>query len=63
MLHVISHIYTKIEVHSDDSLPLEKTIAFHNVIILMKPVFNKNENTYCYNIFLEKLELPNQLVN
>ena len=41
MLHVISHIYTKIKVHSDDSLPLEKTITFHNVIILMKSVLIK----------------------
>ena len=33
-----------------DSLPLEKTSTFHNVIILIKSVINSN---YC-NIFLEK---------
>ena len=30
----------------------KKTPTFHNVIILIKLVFNKNN--YCYNIFLEK---------
>ena len=29
-------------------------LAFHNVIILIKSVVNKNENKYYYNIFLEK---------
>ena len=28
--------------------------TFHNVIILIKSVVNKNENRYYYNIFLEK---------
>ena len=33
---------------------------FHNVIILIKPVFNKYKNNYYYDIFLEKAsyELP-----
>ena len=26
-----------------DSLPLEKTMTFHNVIILIKPVWNKDK--------------------
>ena len=29
-------------------------LTFHNVIILIKSVVNKNENKYYYNIFLEK---------
>ena len=29
-------------------------MAFHDVIILMKAVFNKDKN-YCHNIFLEKV--------
>ena len=29
-------------------------LTFHNVIILIKSVFNKYKNNYCYNIFLEK---------
>ena len=39
---------------SNYSLFLEKTLTFHNVIILIKPVFNQNQNHYYYNIFLEK---------
>ena len=37
-----------------DSLPLEKTLFLHNIIILVKYVFNKNKNHYYYNISLEK---------
>ena len=34
--YVISHNYKKIKVDSDNSLPLEKTMTFHNIIILIK---------------------------
>ena len=37
-----------------DSLPIGKTMTFL-VIILIKSGFNKDENNYYYNIFLEKL--------
>ena len=37
-----------------NSLPIEKMSTFHNVIILIKSVVNKNKNEYFYNIFLEK---------
>ena len=37
-----------------NSLPIEKMLTFHNVIILIKSVVNKNKNEYFYNIFLEK---------
>ena len=53
-LYIISHNYTKIKVHSYDSLPLEKTFTLHNVIVPIKSVFNKNQNHYYYNIYLEK---------
>ena len=33
---------------------LEKKLTFHNVIMLLKSVFNKDKNNYYYNIFLEK---------
>ena len=33
---------------------LNKTLAFHNVIILIKSVVNYNKNEYYYNIVLEK---------
>ena len=54
VLHVTSHYYTKIKFDSYYSLPLEKTLTFHNVVILIKSVFNKDKNNYYYNIFLEK---------
>ena len=34
------------KVDSYDLLPLEKTLPFHNVIILIKSVFNKNKDNY-----------------
>ena len=42
---IISHNYAEINVDSYDSLPLEKTMTFHNVAILIKSVFNKEEIT------------------
>ena len=44
--YVISHNYPKIKVDSHDSLPLEKTLAFNNVVILIKLVFNKDARNY-----------------
>ena len=49
-----SHNYAKIKIDLDDPLPLENTLTLHNVIILIKSVFNKDQNHYYYNIFLEK---------
>ena len=49
-----SYNYAKIKIDSYDSLPLEKTSTLHNVIILIKFVFNKYQTHYYYNIFLEK---------
>ena len=43
--YVISHNYAKIKVNSYDSLPLEKTMFFHKIIILIKSVFNENKIT------------------
>ena len=51
---VFSHDYAKIKIDSYDSLCLEKTLNLHNVITLIKSVFNKDENHCYYNIFLEK---------
>ena len=48
---IISHSYTNTKVDSYDSLPLEKTMIFHNVIVIKKSVWNKEKNSYCYNIF------------
>ena len=52
--YVISHNYVEIKIVSYDSLPLQKTLTLHNVIILIQSVFNKDKNNYYYNIFLDK---------
>ena len=46
--------FGKIRIDSFNSLPIEKILVFHNVIILIKSVINKNKSNYYYNIFLEK---------
>ena len=51
---VFSYYYAKIKVDSYDSLPIEKILTLHNVIILIKLVLNKNKNHCYYNMFLEK---------
>ena len=50
----INHNFGKIRIDSYNSLPIEKIMTFHNVIILIKSVVNKNKNNYYYDIFLEK---------
>ena len=56
--YVFSHNYVRIKVDSFDSLPLEKTLTFHNVIILIKSVFIKDRNNY-YNLFLKNVHITN----
>ena len=50
----INHNFGKIRIDSYNSLSIGKILTFHNVIILIESVVNKNENIYYYNIFLEK---------
>ena len=50
----INHNFGKIRIDSYNSLPIEKILTFHNVIILIKSVVNKNKNNYSDNTFLEK---------
>ena len=54
-----SHYYAKINIDSYNSLPLQKKLTLH-VIILIKSNFNKDKNNYYHNIFLNKgsYELP-----
>ena len=52
--HSINHNFARIRTDSCNSLSIEKTLTFHNVIILIKSVFNKNKDNYFRNIFLEK---------
>ena len=51
---MFSHNYASIKVDSHDSLPLEKTLTFRNVLIHIKSVLNKDKNYSCNNTFLEK---------
>ena len=44
--YVVSHKYAKIKIDSNGNLLLKKTITMHNVIILIKSVFNENHNHY-----------------
>ena len=50
----INHNFGRIRLYSYSSLPIEKILTFHNVIILIKSVANKNKNECHYDIFLEK---------
>ena len=47
----INHNFGKIRIDSYNSLPIEKILTFHNVIILIKSVINKNKNHCYYSIF------------
>ena len=51
---IINHNFARILIDSYNFLPIEETLTFHNVRIFIKLVFNKNENKYYCNIFLEK---------
>ena len=55
--YVFSHYFAEIKVDSYNSLPIEKRLALHNVIIVIKSVLNKEKKKkkqkYC-KIFLEK---------
>ena len=52
--YIFSHFFAKIKLDSFDSLPKEKILTWHNVIIQIKSVLNKNKNHGYYRIFLEK---------
>ena len=54
MTYIFSHSFAKIKVDSYDSLPAEKRLTLHNVIIHIKSVLNKDKNYYYYEIFFEK---------
>ena len=50
----INHDFAEIRIDSYNYLQIEKILTFHNVVILIKSIVNKNKNNYYYNIFLEK---------
>ena len=50
----INNNFAIIRINPYNSLPIEKILTFHDVIMLIKSVVNKNKNNFYYNIFLEK---------
>ena len=50
----INHNFGKIRIDSYNYLPIEKILTFHNVIILIKSIVNRNKNEYYYILFLGK---------
>ena len=49
----INHNFERIRIDSYNSLHIEKTLTFYNVIILIESVVNKNKNSYYYNIYFK----------
>ena len=54
IINRINHNSARIRIDSNNSLPIEKIITFHNIIIFIKSVVNKNKNDYFRNLFLER---------
>ena len=50
----MNHNFRKIKAYLYNSLPIEKRLTVHNVIIHIKSVVSNNKNEYYYNIYLEK---------
>ena len=50
----INHNFEEIRIDSYNSLPTEKLLTFHYVIVLVKSAVNNDKNNYCDNIFLER---------
>ena len=45
--------YIKININSDDNLPINKTLKLHNLIIFVRSVFQKDKK-YCTKVFLDE---------
>ena len=52
--YISFHYFMEIKVDSNNSLPIEKRLTLHSVIIHIKSVLNKDKSCYYYKIFLEK---------
>ena len=54
-LWVSKPLYTifdkEIKINSDYDVPFEKTINMHNIVMLIKSVFNENDYHYYYYVF------------
>ena len=45
--------YMKIKFHSDDDLPLDKTLKLHQMIIVIRAVFHE-DNKYYPQVFIDE---------
>ena len=54
MMKLNIQYYLNMKIGSHNSLPTKKILTFHNVIIFIRSVVNKDKNKYYCNIFLEK---------
>lgn len=50
-----SHKYTKIDINSDDDLRLGKTLKMHNVVTLIRSVFNNNQKRIFRKMFIQTI--------
>ena len=50
--YVFSYVKIKNDLHG--SLPQEKTLTLHNILSVIKSVFNKDQSHYYHYIFLEE---------
>ena len=57
ILGVYAYKYMKVKINSDDNFFSEKTKNIHNVVILVKSVFNKNH--YHYQAFYQNVYVSN----
>ena len=60
LTYSISHKFARVRIDSCKSLPIEKSLTFHYVTIIIKSVAHKNKNNYDYNICLEKGSYENK---
>ena len=52
--YVVTCNYGKTKIYPNDDFSLEKTLTFHDAVILIKSLFNKSQNQYYCHVFLEK---------
>ena len=43
----INHSFARIRFNSNNSLPIEKILTFHNVVIFVRSIVNENKNNLC----------------
>ena len=63
--NILAFKYMKIKISSDNKLLLEQILNMHNLVTLIKSVFDKNQNHYYYQVFFKKVsnkKYPNAIL-